>query len=91
MDGAFWQWNEVWLSEGFRPFDIRPDCGRIRAPLLAIQGVDDPYGTMAQIDAIAAAAPQTRLLKLPACGHSPHRDQPEAVNAAITEFLATLA
>jgi pimeloyl-ACP methyl ester carboxylesterase len=45
-------------------------------PLLAIQGVDDPYGTMAQIDEIAAHAPHTRLLKLPDCGHSPHKDQP---------------
>ena len=88
VDGAFWQWNDIWLSEDFRAFDIREDCRRITAPLLAIQGVDDPYGTMAQIDEIAANAPQTRLLKLPDCGHSPHRDQPEAVNEAIRQFLA---
>jgi pimeloyl-ACP methyl ester carboxylesterase len=90
VDGAFWQWNDIWLSEDFRTFDIREDCRRISAPLLAIQGVDDPYGTMAQIDEIAAQAPQTRLLKLPACGHSPHRDQPAAVNEAIRQFLAGL-
>ena len=65
-------------------------AGASRAPLLAIQGVDDPYGTMAQIDEIAARAPQTRLLKLPHCGHSPHREQPEAVNEAIRLFLAGL-
>lgn len=88
VDGAFWQWNDIWLSEDFRAFDIREDCRRISAPLLAIQGVDDPYGTMAQIDEIAANAPQTRLLKLPGCGHSPHRDQPDAVNEAIRGFLA---
>ena len=73
MDGAFWQWNDIWLSEDFRAFDIRAQCRHITAPLLAIQGVDDPYGTMAQIDEIAAHAPHTRLLKLPDCGHSPHR------------------
>lgn len=88
VDNAFWQWNDVWLSEGFRSFDIREDCRRITAPLLAIQGEDDPYGTLAQIDEIAARAPQTRLLKLPACGHSPHRDQSEAVTRAIEEFLS---
>jgi pimeloyl-ACP methyl ester carboxylesterase len=87
VDGAFWQWNDVWLSPGFRAFDIRADCRRIQAPLLAIQGVDDPYGSMAQIHDIAAAAPHARLLELPACGHSPHREQPEAVTAAIAGFL----
>ncbi|MBK7279255.1 alpha/beta fold hydrolase [Candidatus Aalborgicola defluviihabitans] len=53
VDGAFWQWNDVWLSAAFRAFDIRQDCQRIGAPVLAIQGEDDPYGTMAQIDEIA--------------------------------------
>jgi pimeloyl-ACP methyl ester carboxylesterase len=90
VDCAFWQWNEVWLSAGFRSFDIRPDCRRISAPLLAIQGLDDPYGTLAQLRELAAAAHQTRLLELPDCGHSPQRDQPEAVNAAITAFLRRL-
>ena len=90
VDGAFWQWNDIWLSEDFRAFDIRAQCRHITAPLLAIQGVDDPYGTMAQIDQIAAHAPHTRLLKLPDCGHSPHKDQPLAVNTAIGEFLAHL-
>jgi pimeloyl-ACP methyl ester carboxylesterase len=56
-------------------------------PLLAIQGHEDPYGSMAQIDEIARRTPHTRLLKLPACGHSPHRDQPEAVGRAIADFL----
>ena len=58
--------------------------------MLAIQGQDDIYGSMAQIDGIAAAVPGTTLLKLPACGHSPHRDQPEAVTAACRHLLAPL-
>lgn len=87
VDGAFWQWNDVWLSEAFRAFDIRPELSGIKAPLLAIQGETDPYGTMAQIDDIARAAPHAQLLKLPACGHSPHRDQPEAVERAVQAFL----
>jgi pimeloyl-ACP methyl ester carboxylesterase len=88
VDVAFWQWNDVWLSPAFREFDIRSEIGAISAPLLAIQGHDDPYGTMAQIDDVARAVPHAQLLKLPSCGHSPHRDQPEAVNAAIAAFLA---
>lgn len=88
VDGAFWQWNDVWLSPAFRSYDIRTEIAAIRAPLLAIQGEGDPYGTMAQIEEIARSVPHTRLLKLPDCGHSPHKDQPEAVAQAIEAFLA---
>ena len=90
VDGAFWQWNDVWLSPAFRGYDIRQEIRAITAPLLAIQGADDPYGTMSQIQDIAAAVPQTRLLQLAPCGHSPHRDQPEAVATAIADFLADI-
>ena len=61
----------------------------IPCPVLAIQGVDDEYGTMAQIDGIAAAAPRVALLKLEACGHSPHRDQPETLTQACFNFFTT--
>jgi len=90
VDGAFWQWNDAWLNPDFRGFDIRGEIRAIQAPLLAIQGVDDGYASMAQLDDIAAALPHTRLLKLPACGHAPHQDQPQAVNAAIADLLAGL-
>ncbi|WP_396429011.1 alpha/beta fold hydrolase [Limnohabitans sp.] len=90
VDCAFWQWNDVWLSDAFRAFDIRQELPRIQAPLLAIQGANDPYGSMAQIDAIAAQAPQTQRLQLPACGHSPHRDHPLLVTQAIIDFLHRL-
>ena len=91
VDSAFWQWNDVWLSEAFRSYDIRQEIASITAPLLAIQGEDDPYGTMAQIDDIAAAVPHAQRLKLPQCGHSPHKDQPEAVAQAIEAFLLSPA
>ena len=90
VDSAFWQWNDVWLSGAFRSFDIRAECGRISAPLLAIQGEDDVYGTMAQLDELALAAPHTVQLRLPDCGHSPQRDQPERTLEAITDFLQPL-
>jgi pimeloyl-ACP methyl ester carboxylesterase len=90
VDCAFWQWNEVWLSQAFASFDIRTELPGIKAPLLAIQGVDDPYGSLAQIEDIAQAVPHTRLLTLPACGHSPHRDQAAAVQHAIEDFMANL-
>ena len=87
VDCAFWQWNEVWLSPAFASFDIRADLATIQAPLLAIQGDEDPYGTQAQIDAVARSVGHAELLKLPHCGHSPQRDQTERVNQAIASFL----
>ena len=88
VDGAFWQWNDVWLSSEFRGFDIRKEIESMTAPLLAIQGEDDAYGTMAQIDDIAVHVPHAERVKLASCGHSPHRDQPAQVNAAIAQFLS---
>jgi pimeloyl-ACP methyl ester carboxylesterase len=90
VDGAFWQWNDVWLSAAFRSFDIRAECRAISAPLLLIQGLDDEYGTLRQLDEIALAVPQARQLRLAACGHSPQRDQPEKSLQAIANFLKDL-
>ena len=87
VDGAFRQWNDVWLSDAFRSFDIREDCNRITAPLLLIQGLDDEYGTLRQLDEIALAAPHAVRQHLAACGHSPQRDQPEKTLEAVTSFL----
>jgi len=88
VDSAFWGWNDVWLSEPFSHFDIHALLPAITCPVLAIQGVDDQYGTMAHIDGIADALPQTTLLKLDDCGHSPYRDRPEAVIEATVHFVA---
>lgn len=87
VDGAFWQWNDAWLSRGFASFDIRAECQSITAPLLLVQGIDDEYGTMLQLDEIALAAPHARQLRLADCGHSPHRDQPQATLEALVSFL----
>ena len=77
----------AWLHQDFPQWDIRQSLDAIRCPVLAIQGEDDAYGTMAQIDGIAERVPGTRLLKLPHCGHSPHRDQPQAVIEAVRAFV----
>ncbi|OGB04232.1 MAG: alpha/beta hydrolase [Burkholderiales bacterium RIFCSPHIGHO2_12_FULL_69_20] len=88
VDSAFWGWNDVWLSPDFPQWQISSDLNNIRCPMLAIQGIDDPYGTLAQIEGIAQAVPDTQLLTLTGCGHVPHRDQPDAVLAACQRFLA---
>jgi pimeloyl-ACP methyl ester carboxylesterase len=90
-DSAFWGWNDIWLHPDFRAWNIEAEVARISGPLLAVQGSDDEYGTLAQIQAIARLAPQTRLAVFEGCGHSPHRDQPEGLIAAVTGFVAAQA
>jgi pimeloyl-ACP methyl ester carboxylesterase len=85
---TFYGWNDVWLAPGFRSWNIERYLPAIRCPLLAIQGYDDAYGTMAQVDAVARqAGGPVELLKLDDCGHSPHKDQPEAVIRAVADFV----
>ena len=86
-DSAFRGWNEIWLDPDFRAWNIEEYLPRIACPVLAIQGEDDEYGTMEQIERIERAIPQAEVLKLKACGHSPHRDQPDAVIERVVEFV----
>lgn len=90
---TFYGWNDIWLHPDFRAWNIEDQLPGIRCKVLAIQGEDDEYGTLAQIDAIARGAVNAAdvdLLKLADCRHSPHKDQPEAVLAAIVNFVDSL-
>ena len=88
---TFYLWNDAWLDPAFREWNIEEYLPGIRCPLLAIQGEDDEYGTMAQLEAIERQVKgPCELLKIPACGHSPHRDRPDEVVAAITRFVGAL-
>ena len=86
-DSAFRGWNDVWLSPAFRRWNIEAEIATIACPVLAVQGEGDEYGTLAQIDAIAARLPKTRLLVIADCGHSPHRDQPEILSREAGRFI----
>lgn len=83
---AFWGWNAIWLDQRFLEWNIEAELSAIRCPLLLIQGLDDEYGTVAQLDAIAAATGRAEVLLLERCGHAPHRDQLDAVLAATAAF-----
>lgn len=87
-DSAFWGWNDIWLAPAFRDWDITDAAAAVRAPILAVQGLDDPYGTMAHVERIAArAGGVVEVLPLENCAHSPHRDQTAAVIAAGAAFI----
>ena len=87
VDGTFWGWNRIWLDPAFRDWNIESLLPAIRAPVLAIQGLDDEYGTLDQIESIRRVLPGTQILTLPNCRHSPHRDQPAAVLEATRKFI----
>ena len=86
-DSAFFGWNDAWLRPDFRAWSIEHEITAITCPLLAVQGLDDEYGTLEQVRGIARRAPQTQVLELADCGHSPHRDQPAAVIEAVRRFI----
>jgi pimeloyl-ACP methyl ester carboxylesterase len=86
-DAAFWGWNDIWLHPDFRAWSIEAELSTITCPVLAVQGLDDEYGTLEQIRGIARRLPQTELLELARCGHSPHKDQPEALTSAAAAFI----
>ena len=88
VDGTFRGWNDVWLSPSFRSWDITDVLAAITCPVLVVQEQDDPYGTLAQLDAIdhGVTGPVDRLV-LPGTGHSPHEDAPDPVTARIAAFL----
>src|SRR3569623_2310352 len=88
VDGAFWGWNRAWLDPEFRRWNLDAYLPRITVPTLIIQGRDDQYGTLAQVDAIERqlGGPHETLI-VDGAGHAPFRDQPALVHARISDFV----
>lgn len=86
-DSAFWGWNDSWLNPDFHNWSIESDITAIRCPLLAVQGLEDEYGTLAQIHGIARHVPYAQLLELAHCRHSPHRDRTDTLITATKQFI----
>lgn len=88
VDCAFEGWSQAWLSPAFRSWDITATLGGITAPVLVIQGTEDEYATLDQVDAVArSVAGPVETLVLPECRHTPHRDQEATVLAAMRSFI----
>lgn len=89
-DSTFWGWNDIWLDPRFLHWNIESYLPDVEVPVLMLQGVQDEYGSVAQLEAIAAqVSGETETVLMDACGHSPHRDQPELTLSAIERFLLT--
>lgn len=90
VDGAFHGWAGVWLHPEFRKWDLTGFLPGVRVPVMVIQGEDDEYGTLAQVDAVCGgvSGPSERVI-LSRCGHVPQRDRPEDTLAAVVRFVST--
>ena len=89
VDNAFKGWNGAWLDPDFRQWDITEFLAYIRVPMLIVQGEDDQYGTVKQIEAAEQECYcPVEVALLPGAKHSPQRDAPDATLAAIAEFVA---
>lgn len=87
VDSAFFGWNDAWLSPAFTSWNIEATVRNIRCPLLAIQGEQDEYGSLQQVQRIQALQAAAELITLPNCGHSPHREQPARLIASVDDFI----
>src|SRR5215472_3606826 len=90
VNSLFWGWNNIWLDPAFRSWNIETFLDSIRCPVLVLQGAQDEYGTVAQIDAIRTRIPSASAIMLEKCKHAPHRDRTDATLSAISQFLPTL-
>jgi len=87
VDNAFCGWNGAWLDPKFRTWDISEFLAYIRVPIAILQGVDDQYGTMRQVEiAREECYCPVDVTLIPGAGHQPHREAPGATLDAISEF-----
>jgi pimeloyl-ACP methyl ester carboxylesterase len=90
VEGAFWGWNRAWLDPGFRSWNLESYLPRILVPTLVVQGEDDEFGTVKQVEAVQRQlGGEVEVVLLTGCGHSPHRDRPKEVLAAMRRFVTT--
>jgi pimeloyl-ACP methyl ester carboxylesterase len=88
VDATFRGWSEVWLDPAFTRWNIEKFLPGVGVPVLAIQGEEDPYGTLGQVESVAAnCRGYVEVLVLPRCGHSPHREVPERAFETMARFL----
>lgn len=84
---AFRGWCDVWLDPAFRSWTLEAEAGRVDCPVLLLQGADDPYGTLAQLDRIEGRVRGPVVRKVIPGGHALHRDAPEEVVHELVRFL----
>ena len=87
-DATVHGWSDVWLKGDFRKWDLTEFLAYIRVPVLIVQGEDDQYGTVKQIEiAQEECYCPVEVALLPGAKHSPQREAPAPTLKAIAEFV----
>lgn len=90
-ESIFKAWHDGWRSPEFRAWNIEAELPRILCPTLVLQGVNDEYGTTAQVEAIVrGVSGPARSALLPDCGHTPHHEAGQQTIELIAEFVGGL-
>lgn len=90
-ENTFRGWNDAWLDPGFEAWNVEDALDTLAVPVLALQGREDQYGSLNQIEVVKRRAPGPVTLQvLEGCKHSPHLEQPDVTLAAVATFLAGL-
>ena len=91
VDVAFNGWCDAWLDPGFIEWNVAECIDYFRVPVLAIQGAEDEYGTLAQIEEIRSRiyAPFEQTI-IADCGHSPHLEAADTTLSSIADFVGRL-
>jgi len=88
-EALFFAWANTWLSDEFASWNIEDCLSRIASPVLAVQGEDDEYGTVRQVEAIVnGVSGRARSVIMPNCGHSPHVQAEDRLLPLIEAFVA---
>ena len=91
VDNAFYGWNGAWLDPEFRAWDISDYLAYIRVPVAIIQGAEDQYGTLRQVEiAQEECYCPVDVTILPGVGHSPHREAAEATLTVLSDFYSAV-
>ena len=90
-DNAFHNWCGPWLDPEFRKWDLTDALAHIRVPMLIVQGENDQYGTVRQIEvAQEECYCPVEVALLPDTRHAPYREAPEATLRVISDFANSL-
>jgi pimeloyl-ACP methyl ester carboxylesterase len=91
VDNAFYGWNNVWLDKNFKDWDITNHISEIKTPVLGIQGLNDPYGSIEQLNVIQKniKVPFTKKT-IKDCGHNPLNEYPDITLKFIHDFIINL-
>ncbi len=84
---TFRGWADAWLDPNFRPWRVESVLSGVKCPMLAVQGRQDQYGTLEQIEAVRRRVTHAEIAILDDCQHVPHFEQPQATLDLITRFM----